>query len=121
MSHRIAKTFRQRSAQSLVQTGVDAQMRKAALVTLAALLISWTASAEEFDIVLKGGRVVDPETGLDAIRVVGLLSVQAQIFPRLRIRDSGTLHCLPWASRVTQTLDVEVLVRLSARVEPASM
>jgi N-acyl-D-aspartate/D-glutamate deacylase len=47
-------------------------MRKAVLAALAALLMSWTASAAEFDVVLKGGRVVDPETGLDAIRDVAL-------------------------------------------------
>jgi hypothetical protein len=35
-------------------------------------LAVWTASAQQLDVVLKGGRVVDPETGLDAIRDVGI-------------------------------------------------
>lgn len=36
------------------------------------LLISGVAAAQQFDIVLEGGRVMDPETGLDGIRNVGL-------------------------------------------------
>jgi N-acyl-D-aspartate/D-glutamate deacylase len=47
-------------------------MRKAVLVTLVSVLAAWAASAEQFDLVLKGGRVVDPETGLDAVRDVGV-------------------------------------------------
>jgi N-acyl-D-aspartate/D-glutamate deacylase len=31
-----------------------------------------TASAQEYDLVLEGGRVMDPETGLDAVRNVGI-------------------------------------------------
>ena len=42
------------------------------LVTLVSLLSASTAFGEKFDVVLKGGRVVDPETGLDAIRDVGI-------------------------------------------------
>jgi len=36
------------------------------------LLISTLATAQQFDIVLEGGRVMDPETGLDAVRNVGI-------------------------------------------------
>jgi N-acyl-D-aspartate/D-glutamate deacylase len=42
------------------------------LVLLVSLLTAWAASAEQFDLVLRGGRVVDPETGLDAVRDVAL-------------------------------------------------
>ncbi len=47
-------------------------MHRAVLALLLSLLTAWAASAERFDLVLKGGRVVDPETGLDAVRDVGL-------------------------------------------------
>lgn len=39
---------------------------------LCLLLISPLATAQQFDIVLEGGRVMDPETGLDAVRNVGI-------------------------------------------------
>lgn len=47
-------------------------MRKAVLVAFVSFLTAAGASAEQFDLVLKGGRVVDPETGLDAVRDVGV-------------------------------------------------
>src|SRR5215472_12664721 len=39
---------------------------------LCLLLVSSLAAARQFDIVLEGGRVMDPETGLDGIRNVGI-------------------------------------------------
>ncbi len=64
-------------------------MPKRPAVLAAALLVSVTASAvalfsfrtervsaqapETYDMVLKGGRVIDPESGLDAVRNVGIL------------------------------------------------
>jgi N-acyl-D-aspartate/D-glutamate deacylase len=47
-------------------------MRK--LIFLTCLLISITAglSAQQYDLVLEGGRVIDPETHLDAVRNVGI-------------------------------------------------
>jgi len=39
---------------------------------LCLLLISTFAAAQQFDVVLDGGRVMDPETGLDSIRNVGI-------------------------------------------------
>jgi N-acyl-D-aspartate/D-glutamate deacylase len=47
-------------------------MRSALIAVLLAIVAGSTAAGESFDIVLKGGRVVDPETGLDGIRDVGL-------------------------------------------------
>jgi len=41
--------------------------------------LAWAASAEQFDLVLTGGRVIDPETGLDATRDVGLRGGQLSI------------------------------------------
>lgn len=42
-----------------------------------------------------------------------LSEVQQQIFPRLSVRSVARLYCLPWATRVTQRLEVEALVRVS--------
>jgi N-acyl-D-aspartate/D-glutamate deacylase len=39
---------------------------------LCLLLVSSLAAAQQFDVVLEGGRVMDPETGLDGIRNVGI-------------------------------------------------
>lgn len=36
------------------------------------VLISTFAAAQQFDVVFEGGRVMDPETGLDAVRNVGI-------------------------------------------------
>jgi N-acyl-D-aspartate/D-glutamate deacylase len=42
------------------------------LLFLAFLLASTLASAQQYDLVIDGGRVMDPETGLDAVRNVGI-------------------------------------------------
>lgn len=43
------------------------------LITLCLLFFAGTIlSAQQFDLVLEGGRVMDPETGLDAVRNVGI-------------------------------------------------
>ncbi|HEY2683686.1 MAG TPA: amidohydrolase family protein [Steroidobacteraceae bacterium] len=42
------------------------------LLCCLALLLSTTALAETYDIVIEGGRVMDPETGLDGVRNVGI-------------------------------------------------
>jgi len=39
---------------------------------LAFLLLASFATAQQFDLVIEGGRVMDPETGLDAVRNVGI-------------------------------------------------
>lgn len=48
--------------------------RSALMLALATFVVcaSPVAASERFDLVLKGGRVIDPETGLDAIRDVGI-------------------------------------------------
>jgi len=47
-------------------------MRSALIALLIAFAAGFAAASEPFDIVLKGGRVVDPETGLDGIRNIGV-------------------------------------------------
>jgi N-acyl-D-aspartate/D-glutamate deacylase len=46
-------------------------MRKL-IFTLAIALSAVTVAAQQYDLVLEGGRVIDPETGLDAVRNVGI-------------------------------------------------
>jgi N-acyl-D-aspartate/D-glutamate deacylase len=47
-------------------------MRTLAHVLLLFLSLSAAADAQQYDVVIEGGRVMDPETGLDAIRNVGV-------------------------------------------------
>ncbi len=47
-------------------------MRELMLAIAVLLLMPGFAGADTFDVVLKGGRVIDPETGLDAVRNVGI-------------------------------------------------
>ncbi len=46
-------------------------MRKQ-IFSLALILLSTSLVAQQYDLVLEGGRVMDPETGLDAVRNVGI-------------------------------------------------
>jgi len=48
-------------------------MRKLILFLFFLALSTTIVSAQQFDLVLEGGRVMDPETGLDAVRNVGIL------------------------------------------------
>ena len=48
-------------------------MRRVLIAVLIASVSASAAASETFDIVLKGGRAVDPETGLDGIRDVGVI------------------------------------------------
>jgi predicted amidohydrolase YtcJ len=47
-------------------------MRRALIGALIAFVALSATASETFDIALRGGRVVDPETGLDGIRDVGV-------------------------------------------------
>src|SRR3974390_2121795 len=49
-----------------------ATMRRLILPFALLICFSITATAQQYDIVLEGGRVMDPETGLDATRNVGI-------------------------------------------------
>lgn len=48
-------------------------MRKLILFLFFLALSTTILSAQQFDLVLEGGRVMDPETGLDAVRNIGIL------------------------------------------------
>ena len=42
------------------------------VLSLAVFLLPLLATSQTFDVVIQGGRVIDPETGLDAVRNVGI-------------------------------------------------
>jgi N-acyl-D-aspartate/D-glutamate deacylase len=68
---------------------------------LAALLLSACAGAgERYDLVIRGGRVIDPETGLDAIRTVGItggtiITVSEGSLDGARVIDASGLVVAP--------------------------
>lgn len=74
-----------------------------ALILAFAALVSFPAPAganETFDVVLKGGRVIDPETGLDATRDVGIrgdtiATVSTEPLQGKRIIDASGLVVAP--------------------------
>jgi N-acyl-D-aspartate/D-glutamate deacylase len=47
-------------------------MRKVIFSLFLLVSLATTVSAQQFDLVLEGGRVMDPETGLDAVRNIGI-------------------------------------------------
>ncbi|MEQ8516137.1 MAG: hydrolase, partial [Chromatocurvus sp.] len=47
-------------------------VRRLLTFAILASAVNLQAGADTYDIVLKGGRVIDPETGMDAIRNVGI-------------------------------------------------
>ena len=46
---------------------------KSLVLCLVAVLSPLLALSQSYDIVIQGGRVIDPETGLDAVRNVGII------------------------------------------------
>src|SRR5216684_5175798 len=54
------------------QSRHGATMRKPIFFLLLLALTTTVVSAQQLDLVLEGGRVMDPETGLDAVRNVGI-------------------------------------------------
>ena len=72
-------------------------MRKPILSLLLLVSSSATLYAQQFDLVLEGGRVMDPETGLDALRNVG-------------IRDGKIVRISPEALSGRRVVDAKGLV-----------
>src|SRR5437660_550845 len=60
-----------KSARAIIAT-FGANMRKLFLGLGFLLLLSTILTAQQYDLVLEGGRVIDPETVLDAVRNVGI-------------------------------------------------
>jgi N-acyl-D-aspartate/D-glutamate deacylase len=72
------------------------------LIVLVGLLVFSTtsAAAQQYDLVLEGGRVIDPETGLDAVRNVGIrdgkiVRVSPDVLSGRRVVHAGGLVVAP--------------------------
>ena len=75
-------------------------MRSLILFTISFLAISAFAAAQQYDLVLEGGRVMDPETGLDAVRNVGIregkiVRISSEALNGLRVVHAGGLVIAP--------------------------
>jgi N-acyl-D-aspartate/D-glutamate deacylase len=71
-----------------------------AIRLLLLFLISTFAAAQQFDVVLEGGRVMDPETGLDAVRNVGIrggtiAQISTELLPGRRVIHAAGLVVAP--------------------------
>ncbi len=67
---------------------------------LGLLLLAAAAAPERYDVVLRGGRVMDPETGLDAVRDVGIRGdviarISAEPLAGARVLDARGLVVAP--------------------------
>jgi N-acyl-D-aspartate/D-glutamate deacylase len=70
------------------------------LILFSFLTISAFAAAQQYDLVLEGGRVMDPETGLDAVRNVGIregkiVQISPEALNGLRVVHAGGLVIAP--------------------------
>src|SRR5260370_8419744 len=66
----VVETQQTTSLELILSLGLEPLMRK---LMLSLLLLSTTGvAARQYDLVLEGGRVMDPETGLDAVRNVAI-------------------------------------------------
>jgi N-acyl-D-aspartate/D-glutamate deacylase len=72
------------------------------LIVALLLLVPWTvtASAQQYDVVLEGGRVMDPESGVDAVRNVGIRDgkiarISAEALSGRRVVHAGGLIVAP--------------------------
>ena len=61
--------------------------RWSVVLTAGWLSLSATSSAQDLDVVLSGGRVLDPETGLDAVRHVGVRDGEIVAVSRARLEE----------------------------------
>ena len=70
------------------------------LILFSFLAVSAFAAAQQYDLVLEGGRVMDPETGLDAVRNVGIregkiVRISSEALNGLRVVHAGGLVIAP--------------------------
>ena len=75
-------------------------MRNLIFFLLLLPLSSAIVSAQQFDLVLEGGRVMDPETGMDAVRNVGIrdgkvVRISTEALSALRVVHAGGLVVAP--------------------------
>lgn len=78
-------------------------MKKKALALAAVLALAWVVAGsaqERYDVVIQGGRVMDPETGTDAIRNVGIAGgriarISSEPLAAARVLDAAGLVVAP--------------------------
>ena len=61
-----------------------------------ALMMCGSAFAQNYDIVIEGGRVMDPETGLDAVRNVGITHGKVARISNERLTGERVLSARGW-------------------------
>ena len=66
-------------------------MKKVLIAMIAMLGISGLSSAQDYDLVIENGRVIDPESGLDAIRNVGVTQGQISAITDKTIQGKETI------------------------------
>ena len=80
---------------------LDGETMRRLVLSLSLLALSTTfAAAQQYDLVLEGGRVMDPETGLDAVRNVGIregkiVRVSTEALSGRRVIRTGGLVVAP--------------------------
>jgi N-acyl-D-aspartate/D-glutamate deacylase len=77
-----------------------AQTMRSLILFISFLAITAFAAAQQYDLVLEGGRVMDPETGLDAVRNVGIregkiVRISSEALNGLRVVHAGGLVIAP--------------------------
>ena len=99
---REVKVFRQQSFLRCIANAIANRKALGAAIFSCLLLVFATAlaSAQQFDLVLNGGRVMDPETGLDAIRNVGvsggkIVRITTEALAGARVIDARGLVIAP--------------------------
>ncbi|MFO1468344.1 MAG: amidohydrolase family protein [Steroidobacteraceae bacterium] len=103
----------------VAKTGSLARIRLIASVTASWLLLGGVALAQTYDTVLQGGRVMDPETGLDAVRNVGIqdgriAKISADPLQGRRVLDARKLVVAPGFIDLHQHAQDEASGRLKA-------
>jgi N-acyl-D-amino-acid deacylase len=69
-------------------------MKRILITVLATVLFAGTAAAEDYDIVINNGRVMDPETMFDAVRNVGISNGKIATITKEAIKGKDTLDAI---------------------------
>ena len=80
------------------------------------LLASSFLSAQQYDLVLEGGRVMDPETGLDAVRNVGIRDGKIAKISTSPSTGAASFTPPDWSSRRASSTCISM-----RRISPASV
>ena len=66
-------------------------MKLALALSVVAVLLATAVQAKDYDLVILNGRVMDPETGLDAVRNVGIKDGTIAIITEKEIKGAESL------------------------------